>query len=82
MLTKAPGIGRAHGKNSGRPSSINPVNLLQTGLTPRSGLLFPTLTVMIAGLLFEQHEEPKSIRTNYWEIRNSFQTENMNMKSV
>jgi hypothetical protein len=26
-LTKAPGIGGLHGRNSGRPSSITPVNL-------------------------------------------------------
>ena len=52
MLTNAPGIGLAQGKNKGLPSSKKPVNLLQTGLTPKSGLLLPTLTVIIAGLLF------------------------------
>mgnify|MGYP007030525872 CR=1 FL=1 len=63
-LTKAPGIGLPHGKNNGLPSSMEPVNLLQIGFTPRSGLLFPTRTVIIAGL-FAQHADPKSILTSY-----------------
>ena len=43
-----PGIGGLQGKNNGRPSSIIPVNLLQMGLTPRSGLLLPTRTTIVA----------------------------------
>mgnify|MGYP000017812873 CR=1 FL=1 len=50
-LTKAPGVARAQGKNSGRPSSMNPENLLQTGFAPKSGLLLPTRTVIKAGRL-------------------------------
>ena len=46
--TKAPGIGGLQGKNRGRPSSKLPVNRLQTGLTPRSGRLLPTLTTIVA----------------------------------
>ena len=49
--TKTPGSGRAHGKNSGLPSSMKPVNLLQIGLAPKSGRLLPTLTVIVAGRL-------------------------------
>ena len=48
-LTKAPGIGGLQGKNKGRPSSMNPVKRLQTGLRPMSGRLFPTLTTIVAG---------------------------------
>lgn len=47
--TKAPGMGRAQGRNSGRPSSMYPVNLLQIAFTPKSGLLLPTRTVTVAG---------------------------------
>lgn len=43
-------MGGLHGKNNGFPSSINPVNLLQTGFVPKSGLLFPTRTIIVAGL--------------------------------
>lgn len=50
-LTKAPGIGGLHGRNSGCPSSRNPVNLLQMGFVPKSGRLFPTRTTIVAGLL-------------------------------
>ena len=46
--TKAPGIGGLHGRNNGRPSSKLPVNLLQTGFTPKSGRLFPTRTTIVA----------------------------------
>ena len=52
--TKAPGVGRAQGKNSGLPSSMNPVNLLQIGLTPKSGRLLPTRTVTTAGRLLAE----------------------------
>ena len=43
-----PGIGGLQGKKSGLPSSRIPENLLQIGLTPRSGLLLPTLTTIVA----------------------------------
>jgi len=49
-LTNAPGIGGLHGRNNGFPSSIKPVNRLHMGFVPRSGLLFPTRTMIVAGL--------------------------------
>jgi hypothetical protein len=51
-LTNAPGIGGLHGRNNGLPSSINPVNRLHIGFVPRSGRLFPTRTIIVAGLFF------------------------------
>lgn len=50
-LTKAPGMGGLQGRNSGCPSSMNPVKRLHIGFVPRSGLLFPTRTTITAGLL-------------------------------
>lgn len=44
-------MGGLQGKNSGWPSSKNPVKRLQIGFVPRSGRLFPTLTIIVAGLL-------------------------------
>lgn len=50
-LTKAPGIGGLHGKKSGWPSSMKPVNRLHMGFVPKSGRLLPTRTTIVAGLL-------------------------------
>ena len=50
METNAPGMGGLQGRNRGRPSSMTPVNLLHTGLTPRSGRLLPTRTTIVASL--------------------------------
>ena len=41
-------MGGLQGRKSGLPSSMMPVNLLQMGLTPRSGLLLPTRTTIVA----------------------------------
>lgn len=49
--TNAPGIGGAHGKNSGWPSSSTPLKRLQIGFVPKSGRLLPTRTTIVAGLL-------------------------------
>lgn len=48
METKAPGAGLVQGKKSGFPSSMKPWYLLQSGLLPKSGRLFPTRTAMVA----------------------------------
>lgn len=68
-LTNAPGMGGLQGRNRGWPSSKNPVNLLQIGLLPKSGLLLPTRTTIVAGLLAPGGQKSGS----YCEVDTSFE---------